>query len=63
MKEIYCVICGNHRKSEKRKISYFSEKTLVLSIIFSKSKTEDKRTFKGEESIEILNIFGLIENI
>ena len=46
------VICGKYRKIEKHKISYLLEKTLVLSIIFSKSKNEDEKLFKEEESIE-----------
>ena len=39
------------------------EKTLVLSIVCSKCKNEDEKRFKEEESIEILKILGLIENI
>ena len=35
-----------------------------LSIIYSKCKDEDEKIFKKEEeSIEILKILGLIENI
>ena len=60
MKQFYCVICGKYRKLEKPKISYLLEKTLVLSIICSKCKNEDE---KEEESIEILKILGLINNI
>ena len=60
MKKFYCVICGKYRKLEKPKISYLLEKTLVLSIICSKCKNEDE---KEEESIEILKILGLINNI
>ena len=41
----------------------FSKKTLVLSIICSKCGSKDKEIFKEEESIEILQILGLIENI
>ena len=63
MKKLYCVICGKYRKFEKPKISYLLEKTLVLSIICSKCKNEDEKIFKEEESIEILKILGLIENI
>ena len=63
MEELYCVICGKYRKFEKPKISYLLEKTLVLSIICSKCKNEDEKIFKEEESIEILKILGLIENI
>ena len=42
---------------------YLLEKTLVLSIICSKCENEDEKIFKEEESIEILKILGLIENI
>ena len=38
-------------------------KTLVHSIICSKYKDEDEKLFKEEESIEILKVLGLIENI
>ena len=63
MKKVYCIICGKFRKFEKPKISYLLEKTLVLSIISSKCKNEDEKLFKEEESIEILKLFGLIENM
>ena len=63
MKKLYCIICGKYRKFEKPKISYLLEKTLVLSIICSKCKNEDKKIFKEEESMEILKILGLINNI
>ena len=62
MKKLYCVICSKYRKSEKPKISYLLEKTLVLSIICSKCKNEDEKLFK-EESIKILKILGSIENM
>ena len=63
MRNLYCVISGKYRKFEKPKISYLLEKTLVLSIICSKCKNEDEKLFKKEKFIEILKIFGLIENI
>ena len=63
MKKLYCVIRGNYRKFEKPKISYFLEKTLVLSVICNKCKNEDEKLFKEEELIEIKKILGLIENI
>ena len=63
MKKLYCVICGQYRKFNNPKTSYIFEKTLVLSIICSKCKNEDEKIFKEEESIEILKILGLIENI
>ena len=62
MKNLYCVICFLYRKFEKPKIWYLIEKT-VLSIICSKCKNEDEKIFKEEDSIEILKILDLIENI
>ena len=61
MKKIYCATSGRYIKLEKPKISYLLEKTLVLSIICSKCKNEDKKLFKEEESIEISKVLGLIE--
>ena len=63
MKTLYCVICGKYRIFERPKISHLLEKTLVLSIIFSKCKNEDEKIFKEEDTIEILKILCLIENI
>ena len=44
-------------------MSYIFEETLVLSIISSECRYEDEKLFEGEESIEILKILGLIENM
>ena len=63
MKNLYCIICGKYRKFEKSKILYLLEKILVLSISCSKCKNGDEKILKEEESIEILKIIGLIENI
>ena len=63
MKKLFYIICGKYRKFEKPKTSYLLEKTLVLSIICSERKNEDEKLFKEEESIEILKVLGLIENI
>ena len=63
MKKLYCVICNKYRKFEKPKILYLLEKILVLSIICSKCKSEAEKIFKQEESIEILKVLGLINNI
>ena len=57
MKKLYCVICGKYRKFEKPKISYF------LSITCNNCKNKDEKIFKEEDSIEILENFGSIENI
>ena len=48
MKRLYCVICSKYRKFKHHKISYISEKTLLLSIICSKCKNDDEKIFKGE---------------
>ena len=45
MKKLYCVICGKYRNFDKPKISHPLEKTLVLSIICSKCKSEDEKLF------------------
>ena len=60
---MYCIICCRYKKFEKPKISYLLEKTLVLSIICSKCINEDEKIFKEEDSIEIIKILGLINNI
>ena len=52
-----------YRKFKKSKISYILEKTIVLSIICSKCNNEHEKVFNEEESIDILKILGLIENI
>ena len=60
---MHCVICRNHRKFEKPKISCLLEKTLVFSIFCSRCKNDYNKLSKEEESIEILKILGLIQNI
>ena len=62
MKKLYCVICSKYRKFEKPKKSNLLEKT-VLSIICNKCKNEEEEVFPEEDSIEVLKILGLIENI
>ena len=65
MKKLDRVICRKYRKFEKPIISYFLEKTLVLSIICSKCKNEDEKIFRKENQLykQMLKILGLIENI
>ena len=63
MKKLYCVASGKYRKSEKPKLSYLLEKTLVFSIFCSKCKNKDEKIFKEKDSTEILKNLGLIENI
>ena len=59
MKNLFCVICGKHWKF---KISFIFQKK-ILSIIYSNGGNEDKKIFQEEESIDVLKIFGYIENI
>ena len=64
MIKLYCIICRKYRKFEKPKILYVLEKeTLVLSIICSKCKTEAEQIFKEKESIWILKVLDVINNI
>ena len=63
VEKLYCVICGDYRKFKNTKISCILEKTLALSFISSKCKNEDEKIFNEKESIEVLKILGLIENI
>ena len=46
---------------KKPKISYICDKTLPLSSICNKCGSEDGKTFKEEESTEILKLFGLTD--
>ena len=63
MTKLCCVICHKYRKFEKPNNSYLLEKTLAIFIICSKCQIEHAKLFKEEESIEVLKILGLIENI
>ena len=53
----------NKENLEKTKISYILKKTLSLSILYSKCGHEYEKAFKEKESIGILKILGLINNI
>ena len=64
MKKLDCVICSKYRKIEKPKMSYLiKKKKIVPSIFCSKYKNEEQKIFREEESIEILKILDLINNI
>ena len=63
MKKIYCIKCNKYRSLKTPNISYIFDKTLVLSIICDKCSSEEENIFKEEESIEILKILGLINNM
>ena len=59
---MYCNARKNMGNLQKNKISYILKKTLSLSIVYSKCDHEYKKIFKEEESIELLKIYGLINN-
>ena len=63
MKILYCVICDKYRKFGKPKTSPLLKKVLIYSIICSKFKNEDEKSFTEEKSIGILKIVVLIENV
>ena len=60
---MYCNVCNKYRKLKKTWISYIFEKTLSLSVVYSKWGHEQKKVLKEEESIETLKTIGLIHNI
>ena len=53
----------NIENLKKLKYHTFLKKTLSLSIVYSKCGHEYQKIFKEKESIEILKIHGLINNI
>ena len=63
MKKIYCTKCKKYKEFKKSKISYICDRILLFSSICKKCRSEDEKIFKEEESIEILKIIGLINNM
>ena len=63
MKKLYCVKCNKYRKLKNPRISYIFDETLSLSTICDKCSSNDEKIFKEEESIEILGILSLINNL
>ena len=61
--KICCNICSEYRTFQNPKISYIFLKTLDLSIVYSKCGHGYKKISKEEDSVEILNILGLITNM
>ena len=55
-------MCKMYKEFKKHKI-YISNKTLLFSIICKKWQSKDEIMCREEESIEILKILGLSENI
>ena len=44
----YCNVCNKYRKFKNPRISYVFQKTLDLSIVYSKCGLEYKKIFKEE---------------
>ena len=55
IKKIYCTNCRKFKEFKTPKIAFIFDKALVLSITWDKRGSVDKRTFKEEKSIAILN--------
>ena len=62
MKISYCVICGTHRKLKNHKPSYIFEKNSSFYYL-QQCENEDEKIFKEKESMKLLKIIGLKENI
>ena len=63
MKKIYFINFKNYEEFKKPKIAYIFDKALPLSSICNKCGSEDEKIFRKEELIEILRIFGFINNM
>ena len=63
MKIIYHIKCNKYRTFKNPKISYDVDKKLHVSNICDKCGSNDERIIKEEKPMEILKIFGLINNI
>ena len=64
MEKLFCIICGKYVTFEKPKLSYLLDRNISSFYYCRRCKNGDEKIFKEEEeSIEIIKIFGLIENI
>ena len=52
MKEIYCVICGKHKKFGKPKISYFSKKCKFFLLLAVSVKIKVKKYLKKKSQLK-----------
>ena len=60
---MYCIKFNKYRKFKNSKISYIFDKILVLSIVSDKCSSNDEKIFSEEESVDILKILELINNM
>ena len=63
MRKICWTNCKKYKEFKKPKISYICDETLLLSGICDNCGNKDEEIFKERESIEILKILGLINNL
>ena len=59
--KIYCTKCKKCIKFLNPKISYIFDKTLVLSIIYSKFGDNNYRIIKEEKSLKYSKAIGLVQ--
>ena len=62
-KNMCCIKCNKHKKFKNLQMLYVFNKKFVIYIICDKCGSNDDKVFKEEESIEILKVLGLIDNI
>ena len=63
MKKIYSVDCNKYRNFLNPKIPYIFGEALGICIIWSKCSNNRDMILKEEESVDILKIFDLINNM
>ena len=63
MKKNYCIICRKKKNVKILKYHIFSKKTLIFYFICGRCGSENEKTFKEKESIEIFKVLCLIKNI
>ena len=63
MEKLYCIICGKYGQFKIIKYHTFFKNHQFFFLICSESEIEDEKIFEEEDSIEILKILHLTENI
>ena len=63
MKKICCIKCNKYRKFKNLKLPYILDIKLFVFIICDKCGSNNEKTFKEEESIEILKFLLSIKDM
>ena len=63
MRKIICIKSKKYKKIINPKLSYICYKTLLLSNVCNKCESEDEKIFVEQESVEMLKVLDLINNI